>query len=951
MFKMKMILLYFLAGAFISCQKNPLEDVPESLQKGSFKTGPDNFADFEDIIVDKFLKVDVLKNSGNFILTFQEGTFRSYKIKFRLLGDLKSKYEIIIKDNPFLKLKDSEWSYDSETQIGVLNWKPGNNFNFRSSFVHDSIPLYIQLKKLGEPNRGSASVVTRQLEVVVYKNYQAPEVDKIETKYANFIKLDDGKFYKDYSLSSLDLTYYDLVFLGYEKRIEVDDSFMFYTSYIQNQFNSISSYDDPSTERVGFKKDYDFFMMTDKRREQVPEDLLPFIGEPYYKVVTKDEGGDYCEKTIPADLEASLCLVPVTQRNAIPLETDLYVKQYDIPNDVQISDLYYRLESKALCEIYYHGLGADYLILKKTWNTYVKEAQSICYLSFEKLNKNKPIPITERAEIYIVKKSGEGLSAVSVDKSDWKERFYRLSRALKWQLAGLHPLDKDVIPINLSRLGKELSLSFYVQDNNHLPIYFTPVKEFYKSPSWALPFAWKFKDKKRVENNLWKLTYSFKLNDSEIKKESVGSKEENYYLILQPFSANVGGEAIKFKFSVLPFIPSHTIESFNPEKDFLISTEIKKTGDFQDWVETQLSIKTQIKHEYVFSDELKKTLLKILSKEKMESQMNLMDIFDIQPLNPKFTVKNESHSICRDKSYFQNTSCKCTDFTLNERSAELNEKDSSQEDKITYIESVCSYETTLTLQNTTFNKAKGISSAYWKYNYYISPEILLKNEFYGDGTNQTSIPLPIKRTYSNKYPLASDLNNPFDIHFFFNLKPKISCFLEEFDSLNQTCKVSYFLDISPEKSVLFNLNKDEYFFSDKGLQAEVSCLKSDQNKNDISTCLEETGMFEQCLNSYSKNIDTENIESCSCTKPQFVIREKKIGTDRYRTPGGAQTVDITKSNVSLEVICSMDRGEKGFIETVLKTESHYIYFLNKQPQTSAVKNKSTSVEKLEIKLQ
>ncbi|MCY4321516.1 MAG: hypothetical protein OXC37_03810, partial [Bdellovibrionaceae bacterium] len=197
------------------------------------------------------------------------------------------------------------------------------------------------------------------------------------------------------------------------------------------------------------------------------------------------------------------------------------------------------------------------------------------------------------------------------------------------------------------------------------------------------------------------------------------------------------------------------------------------------------------------------------------------------------------------------------------------------------------------------NLKQQVISGYWKYNYSVSSEVSL-NTVSADYKKYSKQPLAIKSKYLNKYPLTNKLNQGFNLHIFFNLQPVINCFSES-DNFTQTCKIRYNLDEYSSDEEILSLNEDKYFFSEEGLQADMTCL---------------------------------DIADCSCSQPYFVFEKDLFGEVGF-----------------IEVKCSMSKGQSGFIQVGLKTKSPYIYFLNKDlDEKSIVFRKNTSIERLKVEL-
>ena len=899
MYKFKQVFLCFLLGTLFACEQDPLKNFPSEFREGVLKTGPQHFSNFEESLVKKLIKVDVI-GKNDLSMEFSEGVLQSYRIKFRLLNNFNSKYEAQITNNPFEKLIGSKWSYDTKKQIGVLEWKPSETFTKENRSVKISIPLSIQLKKLGYPDKDSLFTVNRDITVEVNKSYIPPEVYRVQSEYDSYVKLSDDSFYRDYELSGLDLSYYDSVFLGQDKRIKVNKNFIFYTNYIYIDFGSLNGHDDEALLRVGFTKDFDLFMLTDKLGKEVSKELIPFIQEPYYQAVKKT-GKVSCIKETADFLDRSVCLTHLKELTEVDVSAELYVKNYNIPAVIK-SRLYYKMESPGLCEIY-HDLSYDSVIHKRKW-----KLKPVCYLSFEHLNPKKTF-VSEKTALYILR---ENNSFELVDKSDWEKSFYNLPEHIKWRLGGHRPVPDNTIPISLTRTEYITSLEFYLKDSNYLSDPFLiPVEQKHKILPWNIPIHWESAGAENLEENQWKLGYT--INLMELFEKDQYTELYEFPLSLRPVSVNIVGKPVQLNFSVLPSVKLNLVEFFDPDVGLEVSNQFKHSGNLQEWVSAVFSIKTQVRQKYVFAPNFKENLLSVLPVNVNNQQKELTDFLKISVPEP------QSSYACGEEDPFFKGQCKCSPLSYYEREL-INETEKSSDEekkkeKVAFLESVCSYETSLKLNTKHINQEKQIISAYWKYDYTAPSSISLKNTF-ANGKDYYERPLVINNTYLSMYPSANELSEQFSFHIFFNLKPNINCF-SDLDSSTKTCQIRYPLDQSPNKEDLLKLNKDKYFFSERGLQADIACLDN----------------------------NSVNMKSCSCGNPQFVAKSSVPAEDEeyaeYDDFGGGYISDT----LSLEIECSMDKSQKGFISAVLKTQNPYIYFLDRELKDDIT---STSLKRLEI---
>ncbi|MCZ0932891.1 MAG: hypothetical protein OXJ52_07055 [Oligoflexia bacterium] len=962
MFKIKRIFLCFLLGTVFSCGQDPLKGFPADIRDGVLKTGLQHFSNFSEVLVEKLIKIDVV-GKNDLTMEFYEGVAQSYNIKFRMLNHFNSKYELIIKDNPFAELKGSQWSYDSKKQIGVLKWRPSETFTWDQTYVKVSLPLSIQLKKLGYPDKGSISTVNREFTAVVHKSYTPPKFYRIKMDHDSYINLSDDRWYRDHLLSSLDLGFYGKLYAGEKLRSRVEDNFIFYTLDVYMNLHSMSDYSDPEWDAmsegknenaewdaIGLGRDFDILDLTDELGESVPIELVPFLKEPYYQVINKITAGESCITEKTDFLNRSLCLAPLTELGSVALSAELYVKHYNIPPHIQRNHLYYKIDSQALCGIY-HKISSDFMIhQQKKWNL-----QKNCYLSLDKLNaKNVPtldktldrlklknIPITEKTDIYIFK--GDS-SFERVDKSKWELSFYKLPEHVKWRLGGHQPVSSPILPVNLMRAGAMSALKFYLKDHNYSePPYFIFEERENQILPQNIPIKWTLQGVGKTGGDKWERFYGVELMDW-LEKEKY-TKLYDFPFNLKPVSAGIVGKSVRLEFNILPSVKVNYIESFNPDENFKISTHIKQSDGIQEWVGVDVSIETQMREEYVFSSNFKENIAKALPFAN-ESK-SLRDLLAVKNHNPK-----SSHACFMDRDGpFKESACECSEFVFYERalSDEAKEEESGemrgesddkqQENKPVYMESICSYKAKLELNSAQTNKDNQIISAYWKWDYSVDTLVVLKN-LSADGEGYSGQALSVDKEYVNEYPLANEpaeenSEKGFGLHIFFNLKPEINCFVE-LDSSHKTCQIRYRMDKTPDFFDLTQFNKDKYFFSEQGVEADIACLTRDSTK--INSDFEKASEIAEDL---FEIIETS--DSCVCEVPQFITENKQVGK---AYDGQSDWSHVVKDRVSfLEVKCSVGKHQKGSVELALKTNSPYIYFLDPEMEDDI---KSTTFKSLKI---
>ena len=933
MFKMQQIFIGLLLGTLWSCGQDPLKNIPVEMQEGVLKTGFQHFSNFNDILVDKLLKVD-LAGRNDLTMEFSEGVLKSYNIKFRLLNQFSSKYELIIKGNPFEKLPGSQWNYDSNKQEGTLTWRPSETFTLYEKYVKTLMTLPIQIKKRGAPNKGSLFMVHRNFTAIINKKYTPPKIYRIATSYNSYVNLSDDKWYRDYQLGGLNLNFYDSLYVGDEKRIKAPDNFIFYILDIFKSFNSISELKDEKWFAMGIGEDFDYFKLTDKLGRKVSIELALFIKEPYYHEVKKTIAGGACISESPDFLNSSVCLAPFTDLSFVDLSKELYVKHYNIPSHIQKDRLYYKIESQTLCGVY-HKISSAFIIHKqKKWNW-----EKSCYLSWSKLNSEKGLnlealgsnnyAVTENTEIYLFKED----SFEQMDKSAWPVHFYKLPEHIKWQLGGQQPIPfplysaSPILPISLSREFKGTNLSIYFRDNNYSTPVYTIFDEENEYLIQNMPFTWTLTKVNSDVKNIWKRLYHIKLTD--LLEKDKYTQLYQFRLNLKPVSADITGSAVKLNFNILPAVKANYIELFNPE-NFKISNQAKQSDGLQEWISSEISIETQIKQEFMFPDNFTENVL--TAYPFLDGHKNLEDIIVVE--------KNDPHSnyACHVKEGkpFYESACECSEFVYYEKTLSNSEEekeesnDKQNKNKPVYMESICSYKSILRLNTKRLNAGHQIISAYWRYNYSVDTALSVRN-ISANGASHSGQLLSVDREYLNRYSLANNPESKFNLHIFFNLKPEINCF-SNVDSTQKTCQIRYYLDETSDNA---DLSEDKLFFSEQGVQANVACLVSEES-GDVSSKLSDDSE-EMSLSSLEEDGGPE-AQDCICQGLKFVKEDEKYVSRGW---GGYMTDEAS----FLELNCFMDKTKKGFIDLSLKTRNPYIYFLDPEVNDNI---KSTVFKRLNI---
>ena len=931
MFKLKPIFLYVFLGTLWSCGQDPLKDFPQEMKEGVLKTGFHHFANFEDALIEKLLKVDVV-GRNDLTMDFSEGIEKSYTLKFRLLNDFSTKYEIVLSENPFSGLENSKWTYDFEKQIGVLKWKPSETFTLYQQYVQQSIPLSIKIKKRGYPKKDHVFTVNRNFSVYVNKRYTAPKIYRVKMPHDSYVNLTDGKWYRDYLLEDLNLNFFDELYLGEKIKTEFKDrdNFIFYMFDLYTYLGSVSDLTQEEKDKIGFFKTFDYFILKDKTGEEVSVELLPFINEPYYHVIDTTKTNSVCISEQPNFLKQALCLSHLKELDSVKLSEELYVKHYSKPDHIQKESLYYKVNSQKLCAIYYK-ISASYIV----HNEKQPNLKETCYLSWDKLNaKNIPsfeflsskrMPITEKQEIYLLNSEND---FELVNKSEWPFVFYKLPEHIIWQLGGQRPIslssESPTLPVTLNRKKIAHSLEFYFKDKN---ISDSPYLVFEEKPGYLLiqniPFKWTLKESPTNSNNIWRRYYF--LNYTKALSENKYNKLYDFLFNVRPISFGIKGQDVKLRINVLPAIKVEYIDSFIPEENFRVSTQIQKTEGIEEWIGSDISIENQIKTKYIFSAGFKENVLKAMPFiPEAEKKKQLKDFIIVKDHKP------QSNFAC-SKVYdapFLDSICECSDFIYYEKNLSAKENsasvnlDRSQSNPL-YMESICSYKSKLKLNPEDTTLDGELISAYWNYSYSVNSSLALKS--FSLEERNTGISLSADRIFSRESLAPNEKDDRFRLHLFFNLEPKIKC-ISKYGSSHKICNVRYYFHNNIGSINIHNLNEDQLFFSEQGVQVNALCL--DPNSREIKDCI--------------------------CGKPKFVTESKNIISkvtpkgSVYSVYGGEYDAysNSTYTNRFLEIKCSMKKATKGFLSVGMKTNNPYIYFLDPEPNDDI---KSTVLKKLSIK--
>ena len=150
---------------------------------------------------------------------------------------MESKYELQLGNEEFDILNEAKWKFDSKKNIGVLKWKPSKTFTDDQPYKKISLPLHLELRDRHAPSKDPSFIVKKYISVIVYKKLDEPEIYKISTAHNEYEKMDDGNFYAKHGAQNLNLSYYDTVFAGVKKQIEIFNHLKFYSQIIYSQFH------------------------------------------------------------------------------------------------------------------------------------------------------------------------------------------------------------------------------------------------------------------------------------------------------------------------------------------------------------------------------------------------------------------------------------------------------------------------------------------------------------------------------------------------------------------------------------------------------------------------------------------------------------------------------------------------------------------------------------------
>ena len=800
-----------------SCQKawftqNPLEEIHPQLKEGTLETGSKNVSMFEDFIVGEMLRVRI-KNESDLVMNFVEGEKKSYEIKFDLLNDFKNKYEILILDSPFKKLPHSDWQYDSDSQTGELVWTPDKVFNKGAVYTTFSLDALFTLKKLASSNKGSQLTVKKTVQVFVHKNIFLPKIVKIETSHQSFIRLDDDNFYENHGIDTLNLDYYDQIFIDKDTQVSAKDLLV-------------------------------YIFLFDKKSQSIPYYLSRYMQRPYYELI------DNTAKAECAGLndDESLCWTVLKDRRNVSLDKDIYIREYLIPRTVDLKKLYYKVESFDVCGVYNSADSFTNIkdpIFKKAFE---ESNGELCYLSLAQTAGSLNYSVSENSSIYELKNNDE-LKLINL--FEWQSSFKKIQDHLKWQLSGYYPVESiEMLYVNLKHGSP---IYFEIEDINH----FSSVPEIYFENSLSQtvnslkPFDIRLNLIKSIDFSLFKLSFMFFVPDQNSYK--------SYKFKVRPVNGLVKGDSIPIQISVFPSIVREIEYVFDSKKDVETSKNFNQNGE---WLQTSLSINRDINIRYVFSTDFYENLDSYNSELELDTLKRYVETSNhlVKPVssvcsNAGYPFLKKSDCVCAEKKFYMNeedgnifleTTCNYT-AVLNFNSSYIN---SQAEDVSGYFQYNYGF---FDDKNRVFNffdvKEKNKIS---------QTTLLVTDKYYvRDETQLSSKQSESKESYRTE--MMRDSNNSENaLHVFFNLKPKWVCETSS-ENKKRNCKFVYKLKEN------FPRNISHELLSDIGLQVQTACFDiNDQNnytsKNQYNCECSELNFRRNSENYGSSGVNVEMIE-------------------------------------------------------------------------------------------
>jgi len=854
-----------------SCNKdffirNPFINLPIDLKEGVVGTGIEHYFKFNPLVVRNTLRVRV-QNEEDLVLNFEEGDLKSYNIKFDLLNDFENTYEILFLDNPFKKLKDSEWKYNPKTKIAELTWRPSETFNKGSPYVINPVNMNITLKKIKAFDTDSDLTVVRHFQVFVHKKIKAPEIVRLGTEYKNFIKLEDGKFYNNTGFENLDFSYHN------EFVIMQTSAY----NWLRTQGMKFGT---KVLARDVLHPKIPFFSVNKEDKNKgisLPYNLMIYMQRPYYQLdtVSEDVNCIYFNEE-----NKNLCWRSLQDIENVNFDRDVYVRNYVIPRDKEVANLYYKVESFELCKAYnniYDEIKVNFPVFKKS----LEESKGeFCYISLVSVNREMTV-IPENKVIYELK----GEDFILVSKSHWQNSFEKIKTYVKMQMSGYYPLNE--IDINIFQTRREFvpNLFFEVEDKSYSSrnpqIYFENVLNHTVLSS--LPFNIKFRSVEKVSPFIFKLNFDF--------FPKVKGSYESYEFQVVPFLNGIYGETVNFFTNIFPHLIEETEYSFDIQKDNILANDL-----IQENLQKRMFIKAQVKKTYIFPESFYSHLDFYNSESKIDSLKKhlLLNKYRINPiseicLNEASFIFNKGTCFCSENIEFYMTT--------------------EEEDKNIYAQMQCDYENLLGFL------PSHLESGYFQFEYGINNlDINLKVFDFKKSKQVNFFPLDfIKKEY-----LFQDSLEDFDSEE--NPRTEIEDDLFSEENPRTEIEDDLFSEGNPRTEIEDDLFSENIFHIFYNLTPQWKCENSLQNNKTICQFMY---LIKGKLPNKLKIEDTLQVDTkCS-------YEEGKNNKDYECECGKVELLDFENIK-KIQFRCNFDLDRKSVLKYFLKTQIPSVYFLNKE---------------------
>jgi len=728
-------LLFFLVF-LSSCQKawfsqDPLSSLPSHLQEGVLETGSQHFSQFDDFILNQMLKLRI-SNQKNSVLTFKEGEESVYEILFDLVNDFDSKYGILHFENPFSHLEGASWNYDPETQKGELRWTPAKAFNKGEIYKKIDILIPFSLRKRAYPSKNDVFNVIKNLDLFVYKNTSyKPDIVAVRTKYKSYIKLEDNKFYEDTFVTSLNLNYYDELFLdiaSYPGNVQYD----FSKSNTSEGEESVKHFLLPINPQYILKKD--LFVVFNKENVEIPQNILQYIQRSYYELVSSSGRSD-CLSYQGEDF----CFVSLVDPEKLSFDKEVYVKNYQVPNEIEVNKVYYKIDSPTECALY-NRLSYFQGIKDSVFEKIFEDSDGqFCYIASNRFGGFKNNLVSDSRSLYLL----EDQTLKPLDITEWEPSYEKLPLFLKFQMNGYQAVKK--IKVSYTNQTNWNVIFFKIKDENHfesLPdVFFENIMR--ERVYSLLPVQFKFESGSKIDVFVSEVEFSFDVQKHNTYKE--------YSFQITPQSGSSRGDSLLFEVAVFPTVLRETEYLFSPHLD------IENINEGGEWLRS-INLSTQIKRTHRFPVSFYREL----------SSHSLVDI-DWLKENLFFEETGFKSNLCSSQTPFNfmsEKSCSC-----------LPDRFYEDEEQNIYRESTCQYFANFKLLPSHLeNKISG----YVQHKYEMLDQEVTVLSFDASRKQKTERVLSIdKKSYiiHEEGGEREEIENSDSaiLHLFFNLKPEWQC--------------------------------------------------------------------------------------------------------------------------------------------------------------------------------